>query len=261
MKSQKLLFLLVPACCLLAAQVLARGAGGRPTFRATPVVGMFDELKELFPDTNPDPPLKRLSIHVARNSIASVHLMLAKLQGTGGVSFTVTDSSGRPIPGARWYRMIDVPVTENTGLDRNTEKYSGMTNPYVIRRAPFRIYDPFEPVTSPLKVDSATMALRLEIPVDSAYKPGKYTHHIKLEIGDHTEVLEFTVVVHRGLVPPVNRSTISYVNWHNLDNICRIHGVEKWSEPFWEMLSKYHATDGEGQAEHLPVSLERFLLI
>ncbi len=239
MKAQRSLLSLLPVCCLLTAQVLAGGVGGRPTLRTTPVVGMFDELKELFPDTNPDPPQKKLSVHVARNTIASVHLMLAQLQGTARVSFTVTDGNGRPIPGAQWYRMIDVPVTENTGLDRCTEKFSGMTNPFVIRRAPFRIFDPFEPVTSPLKVDSATMALRLDIPIDSSSKPGTYTHQIRLDFGERMEVLEFVVIVHRALVPPLNRSTVSYINWHNLDNICRIHGVEKWSEPFWEMLSKY----------------------
>ena len=135
--------------------------------------------------------------------------------------------------------MIDVPVTENTGLDRNTEKYSGKVNPYVIRRAPFRIFDPFRPITSPTTADSSSMALRIEIPVDSTSSPGEYTHHLRLDFGDHVDVLDFVVIVHRALVPPVNRSTISYINWHNLDNICSAHGVEKWSEPFWDMLAKY----------------------
>ncbi len=93
--------------------------------------------------------------------------------------------------------MIDVPVTENTGLDRNTEKYSGKVNPYVIRRAPFRIFDPFRPITSPIAADSSSMALRIEIPVDSTSSPGEYTHHLRLDFGDHVDVLDFVVIVHR----------------------------------------------------------------
>jgi hypothetical protein len=143
--------------------------------------------------------------------------------------------------------MIDVPVTENTGLDRNTEKYSGMTNPYVIRRAPFRIYDPFRPITSPIRADSTSLALRIEVPIDSTTSPGEYTHHISLDFGDHVESLEFVVIVHRAKVPPVSRSTVSYINWMNPENICSAHGVDRWSEPFWNMLSKYAQTMARGR--------------
>jgi hypothetical protein len=60
--------------------------------------------------------------------------------------------------------MIDVPVAENTALDRNTEKYNGKINPFVVRRAPFRVYDPFIAVSSPVVADSSTLVLRLETP-------------------------------------------------------------------------------------------------
>jgi hypothetical protein len=62
---------------------------------------------------------------------------------------------------------------------------------------------------------------------------------LNLEIDGYTESLEFDIIVHRAMVPPLARSTVSYINWLNPDNICSAHGVEKWSEPFWNMLSKY----------------------
>jgi hypothetical protein len=239
--------LLAVIFCLVAAQAIARDAQQQPVPQAKPVVGLFDELQELYPDTKLDKPIKRLSVDVARNTIAATHLMITGLQGTEKISFVVSDDRGRSISAARWYRMIDVPVAENTGLDRNTEKYSGMINPYVIRRAPFRTYDPFRPITSPIAADSSTLVLRLEIPIEPSSMPGKYVHRIKVDLGDCSEVVEFIVTVHRALVPPVNRSTISYINWMNLDNICRAHGVEKWSEPFWSMLSKYAQTMARGR--------------
>ena len=247
MKKQHVFIMLMAICFLVTSQVVAGRAFQQATPQERPVVGLFDEVQELYPDTKLDQPNKRLSMDAARNTIAGVHLMVTGLQVANRISFTVSDNSGRPISGARWYRMIDVPVTENTGLDRNTEKYSGKTNPYVIRRAPFRIYDPFQPVTSPIVADSTSLALRLEIPIDSTSPTGVYAHRIRVDVGDRVEVLEFVVTVHRTLVPPVSRSTISYINWHNLDNICRAHAVEKWSEPFWNMLSKYAQTMARGR--------------
>ena len=202
-------------------------------------VGLFDELRELYPDTRLDEPAKSLSVDAARGTIAGVHILITGMSQKGAVRFVVTDGNGSPLHNARWFRMIDVFVSENTGLDRCTEKFSGMKNPFVIRRAPFRIYEALEPVVSPLDVDSGTTAMRLEIPVDSTLNPGKHSYTIRIDIGGVTEMLNFTVFVHRATVPPVSRSTISYINWINLDNVCRDHAVEKWSEPFWDMMKKY----------------------
>ena len=204
-----------------------------------PVVSLFDELTELYPDTRISDAKKTDSVDAARGTIAGVHLLLTSIEGVQRIDFTVTGPDGKPAAGARWYRMIDVPVIENTGLDRCTEKFSGLVNPYVIRRAPFRIFDPFEPVTSPIAADSTSMALRLELPIDSTAAPGRYTYKINLDFADTSDSVYFIVHVHRAVVPPTSRSTISYVNWHTLDNICRDHAVEKWSEPFWKMLGTY----------------------
>ena len=239
MKRQLIFIVLMAMSSFLASQVVAGEPLQQSTPRTRPVVGLIDEVQELYPDTRLDHPAKRLTVHAARNTRASVHVMITGLKGTETIRFSESDKTGKPTPGIGWFRMIDVPVIENTGLDRNTEKYSGKINPYVIRRAPFRIYDPFRPVSSPVSADSTSLALRLEVPIDPTSSPGDYIHHIKLDFGDHVESLEFVVVVHRAVVPPVSRSTVSYINWINIDNICSIHGVEKWSESFWNMLAKY----------------------
>ena len=232
---------------LFISEALVVGQEQQREYRTKPVVGLVDEVEELFPDTKLAQPVKRLSVHTARNTVAGASVMVTGLEGTETIRFLESGENGKPTPGVRWYRMIDVPVAENTGLDRNTEKYSGKTNPYVIRRAPFRIYDPFRPVTSPIKAYSTSLALWLEIPIDSTMPSGEYTHRLRIEIGDQVEDLEFVVIVHRAKVPPVSRSTISYINWLNPDNICTAHGVQKWSEPFWDMLSKYASLMARGR--------------
>lgn len=229
----------VALASVLIAQAVASELFPQSAPRTGPVVGLIDEVQEFYPDTKCDTPAKRLVMHAARNTTAAVHVMIAGLRGTETIRFAESDMNGRPGSGIRWYRMIDVPVLENTGLDRNTEKYSGKINPYVIRRAPFRIYDPFRPVTSPTTADSTSLALRMEVPVEATCPPGEYTHRIIVTCDGIADTLAFVVVVHRAAVPPLSGASLSYINWHSLDNICSSHGVEKWSEPFWTMLGKY----------------------
>lgn len=208
---------------------------------------LVDEVQEIFPDEFPKKTVLRLDEEVARNTIAGVHVLIAGLQGTESVTFSASGPDGRSPSGSRWYRMIDVPVAENTGLDRNTEKFSGKINPYVIRRAPFRIYDPFQEVISPIPSAGSTMALRLELPIAAKATVGTTTYRIHLSCGGTTADLKFKVIVHASTIPALNHCTIAYINWHSLDNICTSHHVEKWSEPFWTMLVEYASLMAKGR--------------
>lgn len=210
-------------------------------------VTLVDEVKEIFPDRFPNQAVHRLDEDVARNTIAGVHVLIAGLQGTESLAFSVVGPDGRSPSGSRWFRMIDVPVAENTGLDRNTEKYSGQANPYVIRRAPFRIYDPFQRVISPIQSVGSTAALRLELPISAEAAVGTTNYRIHLSCGGTATDLHFAVTVHVAAVPALDRSTIRYINWHSLDNICTSHGVEKWKEPFWTMLEQYASLMAKGR--------------
>ncbi|HMK39164.1 MAG TPA: DUF4091 domain-containing protein [Bacteroidota bacterium] len=232
---------------LLAPKTNAGGLPGQSSLKGGPVVGLIDEVQELFPDTPLDHPVKRLEVHMPRNAVAGVHVMITGLRGAEKIAFSESDETGKPTPGMLWYRLIDVPVTENTGLDRNTEKYSGMKNPYAIRRAPFRIYDPFRPVSSPIPADSTAVALRVEIPIEARAIPGTYRHQLRIGVDGRVDTLEFAVNVHRATVPPLSRATVSYINWHSIDNICTAHNVTKWSEPFWNMLAKYAQVMARGR--------------
>lgn len=247
MKGQLISVTVLAMTFMLSPPVVAGVESRQLAPKAGPTVGLFDEVQELFPDTQLDRPVKMLEVHMPRNAVAGVHVMVTGLSGKENIAFSESDQTGKPTPGARWYRLIDVPVIENTGLDRNTEKYSGMKNPYVIRRAPFRIYDPFRPVISPIAAESTSVALRIEIPIDAAASPQRAIHRLDIDVDGRVESLEFVVNVHRATVPPLAGSTVSYINWHSIDNICSAHSVTKWSEPFWDMLAKYARTMARGR--------------
>jgi hypothetical protein len=140
---------------------------------------------------------------------------------------------------ANWYYLIDVPVAENTGLDSRTEKFTGQTNPYVIRKAPFRIYEALEPVQTGYIPTTSTQALRMEIPIGKDFPVGMNVFSIHISSKGQVQKLQLTVNVYDVEIPPVNQSHLDYVNWLNIGNICSDHQVEMWSEPFWGMLRKY----------------------
>ena len=225
---------------------------------AQPVVKMYDELVELYPDTVFHQGSDTLMVDAARGSYAGVHLLLTGLN-LGAIIHSKVLQSGRAVREASWYRMIDVPVEENTGLDSRTEKFSGQKNPYVIRKAPFRIFEALDPITSLMKVDKATIALRLEIPLKRNSAAGKREYTIMLEIGTGKYPMDLVVNVHKAIVPAPKQSAISYVNWHSLGNICADHNVTLWSEPFWRMLGKYAKLMARGRQNAFRVLWNEFI--
>jgi hypothetical protein len=231
---------LVASGALLAACLGASPAAPplAPPAPAGFTAGLVDEAQEIFPDPTPGTTARRFTVHAARNTLAGVSVLVHGLTPGRPVRLAAARDDG-PVPDGRWYRFIDVPVAENTGLDRNTEKYSAALNPHVIRRAPFRVYDPLEPVASPVETPVGVLALRFEVPVAADAAPGPRHYRLTLASGEDTVTLEFTVMVHRATVPPLTKPGLAYINWHSLDNLCSAHRVEKWSEPFWAMLARY----------------------
>jgi hypothetical protein len=205
---------------------------------AQPVISLYDELTELYPDSVINEGMKEYTIDAARGTITGIHILLTGMDSGAVLKFRMVQQN-RPVVEARWYRMIDVPVEENTGLDSRTEKFSGKINPYVIRRAPFRIFEALDPASSPMVIDKPTIAMRAEIPISTDATVNENKYEIIIDIGNYSEKLHWIVNVRQAVIPSLKHSTISYVNWHSLGNICSDHGVEIWTEPFWNMLSEY----------------------
>jgi len=210
-------------------------------------VSLYDELEPLYPDSKIDVPVNHYSIDAARGTITAVHLLVTGLTPGKSLRFLVKGAPRPMIRQAEWYRLIDVPVAENTGLDSRTEKFSGQINPYVIRRAPFRIFEAMEPVGHQIKVKNPVTALRLEIPIDPRLQQGVYNFDILLHSGKWSTHMSLVIKVYPVGIPPLNKAHLNYVNWHSISNICKDHHVKKWSRQFWNILDNYARLMAKGR--------------
>ena len=206
-----------------------------PEGKSSLELSFVDELEDIFPDSEcPEPALVSATLDVPRGGIAGIHILLNSLQEGDELNFTITES-GRAVAGAKWYRLLDVPVEKNTGLKERL----GTDNPYVIRKAPFRVFDALEPVEAPVKIKAETTALRLEIPTTSSDEPGTRQFDIEMKTADDTKKLTLELNIHKAVLPSVGKDSIPFTNWFNHNKIASHHNLELFSAQYWEMLEKY----------------------
>ncbi len=209
-----------------------------------------DSLEFLFPDSEIDlegtheaaaprlPLQQSLTLDVARGGTIAAHILLNDLPEGKTLQLSVQTPAGMPGK-ANWFRLVDVPVEENTGLVGFTERSDGQQNPHVIRRAPFRVYDAMAPVETQVEVTGPTMALRLELPVPTDAPPGEHNYRISLRCDEETGELSLAVNVFNVAIPPVGKDSLYFTNWFSLEHMAKFHGLEPWGEPHWKMIRAY----------------------
>ena len=208
---------------------------------------LIDVLEPVFPDSNA---VQRYGTnyeaHFPSGTVADVHLLLSTRRGE---SVTVSaDLNGRRLAVSCWSRLIDVPVEQNTGLDSRTEKFTGQHNPYVIRRAPFRIYEVVQPMqTASVTAKDAYTAFRLSVPPRFFPAPGSYSITITAKGTNWKRTGVFTATVHASRLPPLKESSFLYTNWFNLVQMEQKHNVTRWSKEWYAMLDNYAALMASGR--------------
>lgn len=232
--------LLLVCLALLAscAQTTLQKTETTPT-AGTLQAGLVDELEDFFPDSIvATTSVERMKLDTARGVPVAVHVLLNAAPTEHPLQFSI-ERNGRPVRGARWFRLVDVPVEVNSGTKSRTELHNGEKNPDVIRRAPFRVYEALEPIESPLKPQTATLALRVEFPVGTKEPVGEREYTIHLVSGRSQRSLALDLRVHTAIVPPPGRETLSFTNWFSHANIAKYHDLEPWSEAHWQMIERY----------------------
>lgn len=209
--------------------------------RAQNKIWLTDPLEPVYPDSN------KLTLYNSKyvldfpaGTIADLHVII---QVPPGETITINALyKNKTLPISCWQQLIDVPVEQNTGIDSRTEQYLKKTNPYVIRRAPFRIYEAIAPLkTNTLVTINNYTALRLSVP--ASLLPSSGSQKIKIVIGTKQANLsgEFTVNRYAVKLPLLKDSRFFYTNWFRMSEIEKRHKVVRWTNEWYKVLDKYAA--------------------
>ena len=136
--------------------------------------------------------------------------------------------------------VLDVPVEQNTGLDSRTEKFRGNINPFVVRRAPFRIYEIIKPVSNNvINTNSNFSLINVKIPIHKNLKSDKYQINFTIKLNDMKFNLKLKLNVHDVNIPDLDQSNFFYTNWFNLSKMEEYHQLERWTKEWYSMLDNY----------------------
>jgi len=214
---------------------------------------LVDPLKAIYPDQNE---LKHSNntweADFPLGTEADVHVLINFPKGSAFK--LVARKNGIPLNTATWSELLDVPVEQNTGIDSRTEQFINKKNPYVVRRAPFRIFEVIQPLKDNYIVCKTKFsAFRLAIPPELINKPGQ--HKITIEIqGDSFEADgTFKINVHPVKLPNLAQSSFFYTNWFSLTNIEEYHKLERWSKSWFEMMDKYARLMAHGRQNSVTI--------
>ena len=188
---------------------------------------------------------------------ADVHVLVKISKGK---TFSITASmNGQDLDTGVWNQLIDVPVEQNMGLDSRAEQYKGNINPYVVRRAPFRIFEVIQPLEEN-KIISETIYTALRLSISPSIIANKGTYKIKIKVksdGFEKEGL-FTIKMFPVKLPNPTESKFFYANWFNLQKMEEQHQLERWSDDWFNMLNKYTALMAHGRQNSITIPNELF---
>ena len=217
---------------------------------------LVDPLDPIYPDNNELADYSsKWKIDYPQGAPANVHVLIKIPKDK---SFTISASKdGNILNNKVWSRLIDVPVEQNTGLDSRTEQFINKTNPYVIRRAPFRIFEVIQPINDEKKLSTSNFtALRLSVPSSLLREKGIHKIKIKVESEGFNEEGMFLIKIHPVILPKLSESQFFYTNWFNLSQMEEKHELERWSEPWFSMLNKYAELMAHGRQNSITIPHE-----
>jgi hypothetical protein len=205
----------------------------------------------LYPDTPiPALPVHAMSLHAARGGRAGFQVLLRGLQPGDPVACEFDGAIAPEI-----YQLIDVNVPENSGPPCSAIPPDQPTPEYVIRKAPYRVYEALRPLENGDSARGETDALYVSflIPVDA--KAGQHTGSLRVRVGNEVADVGVTLNIYKARVP--KQGHLRVTNWFNTERMAYQHKLEPWSEAHWEMLHLYAKMMRRGrQTDFIPVKPE-----
>ena len=199
-------------------------------------VGFSNVLDAVYPDKNNLKFTKVYSADTPKNTTFNINLVVySEKKSTVKLNYRSLEFDR-----ISFNEVLDVPVEQNTGLDSRTERFRGNINPFVIRRAPFRIYEIIKPLSNnEITTISNFSLINVKIPINKNLKSDKYQINFTIEINDMKFNLKLKLNVHDVNIPDLDQSNFFYTNWFNLSKMEEYHQLERWTEEWYSMLDNY----------------------
>ncbi len=206
----------------------------------------------LYPDTPmPDDPVQNVQLHPARGARAAFQLLMRPV--TEGASIRV-HYDGEHAPDV--FQLVDVNVPENSGPPCSAIPPDQPTPDYVVRKAPYRVYEALRPLTGGDAARGQTEALYLSFLIPTDASPGSFDGALAVRVGNDEARVGVRLTIHDATVP--EHGTLRVTNWFNTGRMAKHHSLEPWSEKHWEMLRAYARLMRRGrQTDFTPVGPER----
>ena len=205
----------------------------------------------LYPDTQiPPTPVKEMTLHAPRGGRAAFQVLLRGVKAGDPI---VSEFQGTPAP--EIYQLIDVKVPENSGPPCSAIPPDQPTPDYVIRKAPYRVYEALRPLTNGDPIRAATDALYVSFLVPSDAQPGQQRGRLLVKAGGDSAEIDVTLNIHKAQVP--EKGHLRVTNWFNTGRMAYQHKLEPWSEQHWKMLHLYAKMMRRGrQTDFIPIRPE-----
>jgi hypothetical protein len=206
----------------------------------------------LYPDTPiPSEPVHKMELRSARGARAGFQILL---RGLGKGQPIECKFEGRLAP--EIYQLIDVNVAENSGPPCSAIPPDKPKPDYVIRKAPYRVYEALRPMRDGDAARGETDALYVSFRVPRNAKPGPQKGVLHIRSGSQTAAVEVALTIYAASVP--EQGHLRVTNWFSTSHMARLHKVEPWSEPHWNMLRQYARMMRRGrQTDFIPVGPEQ----
>jgi len=205
----------------------------------------------LYPDTPiPASPLHAMTLHAPRGGRAGFQVLLRGVKPGAPLACEFEGNLSPEI-----YQLIDVNVPENSGPPCSAIPPDQPTPEYVIRKAPYRVYEALRPLKGGDTARAETDALYVSFMVPVEAQPGKQIGSLRVRVGKEAVDVGVTLNVHNARVPKEGHLRVT--NWFNTGRMAYQHKVEPWSEAHWEMLRSYAKMMRRGrQTDFIPVKPE-----
>ena len=190
----------------------------------------------IYPDSQFTAQTEACPVHTVRNADACFQL-LTDLTVPAGTPCTWQAELPAGVK-ATVLELRPVLVSENSDPKLFTTLDYESCKDFVTRQAPFQVFDRTRPMEDGC-LEGGPVAFFVRVDVSADANVGKAAGKLTLNVGGESAELAVELDIHRTVLCPVKESPFSMGNWIYPERVCDLHGVERFSEEYYDWFRTY----------------------